>query len=406
MRAGVMAGLLGAAISGTASAQTPVPSPLTFESAVELAATRNLFVEAARRQRAIREAAVRVARQIPNPDFTAETSRDTPHQALGVDLPFEIGGRRARRVDLANEELSLAELDVQAELRAIRRDVRQAFYSLLAADERVRLAEGGLDIASRLLDAARARVETGAAPRLEALQAELGVVRAETDLDLARSLRLASQARLNGILNLAPQDQVNVAGALGDHTAAPVYDRAFAMASASNTAIVALDRQLAIEQRRADLLRAERLPTPVFSFGAVLNAPGEFNAGPRAAVSIGLPLFNRNQGEIAASMATTTQLRAERDATVRTIQNAVFGALVKIEAERRQAAAYGQRLVPAAVDLEALSEESYRAGRTSVLGVLDAQRSLRELRSEALQAALDMQFSLAELEELVGTPLP
>lgn len=398
--------LLAVVLPPAVAAQSPIPSPLTFESALELATARNLSVEAARRQRAIREAAVRAARQAPNPELSAETSRDTPHQVLSVDLPFELGGKRARRVDLATEELTLAELDVQSELRTMRREVRQAFYSLIAADERVRLAEGGLDIARRLYDAVQARFEAGAAPRLEAQQAELGVVRAETDLDLARGLRTASQATLNGLLNLAPEDSVRVAGALADHTIAPSYERAMALASSSNTAMVALDRQLVIEERRVDLLRAERLPTPVFSFGAVLNAPGEFNAGPRAAVSIGLPLFSRNQGEIAASLATTTQLRAEREATARTIQNAVFGSLARIEAARRHSDAYARRLVPAATALEALTEESYRAGRASLLGVLEAERSLREIRSEALQAALDMQFSLAELEELVGSPLP
>jgi hypothetical protein len=60
---------------------------------------------------------------------------------------------------------------------------------------------------------------------------------------------------------------------------------------------------------------------------------------------------------------------------------------------------------PPPLNLEALAEESYRAGRTSVLGVLDAQRSLRDLTREALQAALDLQLSLADLEELLGTEI-
>src|SRR6266700_3811644 len=169
-------------------AQAPaIAAPLTLEQAVEMANTRNLGLEAARRQRAIREAAIRTARQIPNPDVSAEVTRDTPHEVLSFSLPVEIGGRRGRRVDLAREELTLAEVDVQTELRDIRREVRVAFYSVVAADERVRLAESVLDITRRLRDAAQARFDAGAAPRLEVLQAELGVTRAETDLDLARS---------------------------------------------------------------------------------------------------------------------------------------------------------------------------------------------------------------------------
>jgi outer membrane protein, heavy metal efflux system len=101
----------------------------------------------------------------------------------------------------------------------------------------------------------------------------------------------------------------------------------------------------------------------------------------------------------------TSQLRGRREAMQRTVENSVYGTVARIDAQRRQLEAYQRRLVPTATDLEALAEESYRAGRTSVLGVLDAQRSLRELTREALQAALDLQLSLADLEELLGTPI-
>ena len=184
------------------------------------------------------------------------------------------------------------------------------------------------------------------------------------------------------------------------------YEQALAIATASNLDLIGLDRQIAIEQRRVDLLRAERVPTPIFSVGALFNNPPEFTVGPRAAVSIDLPIFSRNQGQIAEAVATGAQLRGRRDATRRAIENAVYGAIARIEAQRRQIAAYEQRLVPTATNLEALAEESYRAGRTSVLGVFDAQRSLRELTREALQAALDLQLSLADLEEILGTSLP
>jgi outer membrane protein, heavy metal efflux system len=391
---------------GVVEAGVPQPAgPLTYQQALDLATSRNLGLAAARRQRAIREAAIRAARQVPNPDVSVEVTRDTPHEAAGIDFPVEIGGKRSRRIDLAKEELTLADIDVQTELRAVRKELRQGFYSLVTADERVRLADSLLDIARRVRDAAQARFDTGAAPRLEVLQADLGVTRAETDAELARSTRRAAQATLNAVLDLPPQEALAVAGSLTDGVSAPGYEGALALALTSNVALLSLDRQIAVEQRRTDLLRAERTPTPIFSIGGVFNAPGEFSSGLRGAVSVGVPIFNRNQGEIAGSLATIAQLRAERDAAHRDVENTVFAAVARIEAGRRQVEAYQQRLVPTAADLESLAEESYRAGRTSVLGVLDAQRSLRDLRREALQAMLDLQFSLADLEEILGTAI-
>lgn len=408
LRRSLLVVLIAAVPAAGVSGQTPsAPAgSLSFERALELASSRNLRVAAARRQRTIREAAIRIARQSPNPDLAVDFTRDVPHYGAMINVPVELGGKRGRRIDLAREELTLAEVDVQTELRQVRRDLRQSFYTLVAGDEQVQLAQGALDVARRLRDAAQARFDAGAAPRLEVLQADLGVTRAETDLDLVRSTRAAAQAALNGVLDAPPQAAIAPAGTLDDHTATPPYETALATAIAANTDLVRLDREIAIEQRRLELVRAERTPTPVFSVGGVFDSPGEFGAGWSGAVGIGLPLFSRNQGEIAQSIATTAQLRAERDATRRTVENSVYGTLARIDAQRSQVQAYRQRLVPTATDLELLAEESYRAGRTSVLGVLDAQRNLRDLRREALQAALDLQLSLADLEEILGTPLP
>ena len=405
MLVALIVGLACGAGTSDAMGQAVPSTPLTYEQALALATSRNLSLDAARRQRAIREAAIRTARQAPNPIIAAEVTRDTPHQLLTFGLPVELGGKRARRIDLATEELTLADVDLQTELRAVRRDLRQAFYSLIAADERVRLDESILDIAQRVRDAAQGRFDAGAVPRLEVLQADLGVTRAETDLELARSTRAAAQASLNSVLNLPPQQTLAVTGSLSDRLATISYEQAVALASASNTDLLSLDRQIAVEERRIQLLRAERTPTPVFSISGLFNNPPDFTVGPAAAVGLEIPLFSRNQGQIAASIATTSQLRGKRDATRRSVENAVYGTVARIDAQRRQLEAYQQRLVPTATNLEALAEESYRAGRTSVLGVLDAQRSLRDLTREGLQAALDLQMSLADLEELLGTEI-
>jgi cobalt-zinc-cadmium efflux system outer membrane protein len=395
------------ACPGAARAQsTDLPTPLTFDAAVAYASAHNLAVDAARRGRAIREANIRAAGQRSNPDVAVQATRDTPHQALTFDVPIEIGGQRRRRIDVAREELTLADVDVQSSLRTVRRQVREQFFGLLAADERVRLAQSVVDIATRVRDAAQARFDAGAVPRLEVMQGDLGVARAEADLDTARSERIAAQATLNGVLNLPAQQVLVLDGSLDEHTASPPFEAALATASTNNADLVSLDRQIAIESSRLDLLRAQRTPVPVFTVGALFNSPGDFNTAPTASVSVGLPIFSRNQGEIAASIATTAQLRGQREATRRTIESEIYAATARVDAARRQVDTFRDRLIPVATDLETLSEESYRAGRTSVLGVLDAQRSLRDVSRDAVQAALDLQMALAELEELLGTPLP
>ena len=74
-------------------------------------------------------------------------------------------------------------------------------------------------------------------------------------------------------------------------------------------------------------------------------------------------------------------------------------------AKRRQIDAYRTRVIPAAVELAALAEESYKAGRDTLLALLDAQRSLRDVKRDYLQALLDYQAALADLEEVLGGPI-
>lgn len=399
----VAAAILVCAWPAAARAQVTAASPpLTFKAAFELAVTRNLGLAAAKRQRAIREAQVRIARQWENPSVAFEATQDSPHESLSFDVPIPIGGVRGRQIALAKEELTLADLDERAEMRTLRRNLRQAFYGVLAADERIRLADDVLSLVQRLRDSAQARFEEGAAPRLDVLAADLGLARAQSDLDLARSSRTSALADLNAVLNQVAGQAVAVVGDLGEAPPTPDFATAMKLAEASNGELVAAGREATIEERRLSLLRAQRVPQPTVTFGLPMNAPDEFNVGVSLGVSMAIPLFNRHQGEIAHAQATIEQIRARRDAARRTVESGVFAALSRIDAQRRQVESYRTRIIPAATDLAALAEESYKLGRDSVFVLIEAQRALREAKRDYLNALLEFQAALADLEEVIG----
>ncbi len=379
-------------------------APLTFRSAFELAVANNLDLAAARGGRAVREAEVRAAGQHPNPDLVFESTRDTPHQTLSLDIPFE-PWKRSSRLDLARAELSLADVDDAAALQALRRSLRMDFYGLLAAEEGASLATSMVEVATRVRDVSQARFEEGAAPRLDVMQAELGLARAKADLELARSARLSAQAELNGLLNRPPAQPLAVAGDLAEGAPLPPVDQVTGRAAAGNAELRAAEREVAVEERRLGLARAERFPTPVLSVGAVFDAPGEFDAGYRAGLSVAVPIFDRNQGQVAGSLARGLQARARRDALRRSVEARAYAAHARAEAQRTQVAAYRETLLPTATSIESLAEEGYRLGRSPVLAVLDAQRSLRDAKKDYLAALLSLQAALADLEDVLGGPI-
>ena len=400
-----LAGAAPLAAQGTAPPSPPAQAPLSFRAAMDLAISTNLELAAVRRARAIREADVRAAGQRANPEFSAEITRDSPHGDLTIGYPVDIGGVRSRRVALAKEALAMADVDEAAATRDLRRRVRLAFYGLLAADERLALADSMLKLAERVKDVAQARFEEGAAPRLDVMEAELSAVRARAEMDLARSARRATQAELNALLNRPPGMTLSLEGEAFDTPALPTMDRAVAEALSSNLDLRTLDRDAAIEDRQLSLLKAERIPTPMFTGGVALNAPGEFDVGAHAGVSLAIPLFSRNQGEIAGSMARTDTIRARRDAVRRQVEAAVFAALERVTAQKAQVEAFRATLVPTATTIQGLVEESYRLGRDSILTTLVAQRALRDVKTEYLEALLALQAAVADLEDILGSSI-
>jgi len=394
----------------TLAAQSAPPpaqqaAPLSFAAAMDLAVANNLEIAAVRRARAIRQAEVRAAGQWANPEFSAEATRDAPHGDLALGYPIDIGRVRSRRVAVAKEELAMADIDEAAALKDLRRRVRLAFYGVLAADEQIALADAVLKVAERVQQVAQARFEAGAAPKLDVMAADLGVVRARTDLELARSERRSTQADLNALLNRPPGMVLALAGATTDAPPVPAMDAALAAALASNVELRSVDREIAVEGRRLDLLRAERIPMPTITAGVALNAPGEFDVGAHGGVSLAIPLFSRNQGEIAGSMARADTARAQREALRRRIEAAVFAALERVAAQRAQAEAFRTALVPTATSIQSLAEESYKLGRDSILMALAAQRSLRDVKYEYLQALQGLHAAIADLEDILGTSI-
>ena len=167
---------------------------------------------------------MRSAGQHANPDLVFESTKDTPHRMLSLDIPFE-PWKRSARIDVAREQLALADVDDAAALQALRRGVRLAFYGLLAADEATTLAGSMVQVAERVHEVAQARFEEGAAPRLDVMQAELGLSRAKADLELARSARTSAQAELNALLNRPPAEPLAVEGDIAQSAPLPAVER-------------------------------------------------------------------------------------------------------------------------------------------------------------------------------------
>jgi cobalt-zinc-cadmium efflux system outer membrane protein len=405
---------VGAAISSQICAQQTqqVPQKLTLANAIDRAEKQNLDLAAARAQRAVAEAGVRAAGERPNPTLSVGASRDAPHENVLIDQALEIGPRRGRRIEVARQEIGVAEVDVSVLEKQIRRSVRDAYFTLAHARAATAQQDDILKLADRLLDIAKSRFDAGDIPKIEVAQSELESARARADHQVAQQEEKVALSELNALLN----DPAEADWDLGDPFMAlpslPSLDDLIAHARGSNSEIARAEQQVKLEQSREALLKAERIPNLGVQVGTDLNAPGGpgfntggYEVGARGQLSMELPIFSHNQGEIAQSIANTNALEGALAAARRAVDAKVESAYLELQARQTQARLYRETILPSSRQLEEMSEESYRSGKANILTVLGSQRDVQQGERDYLDSLLAVQSAFSQLEEAVGAPL-
>ena len=392
------------AMSGAGATAQSVPASLSLTDAMARAATANPAVSAAGTARAIDVAGVLAAGQRPNPELAFEYARETPHWSFSGTVPLEISGKRQRRLDVANAALAVTDADIARIAADVRAEVRRAYYQAVGANRRVAITQELASIATRARDAAQERFQAGAAPRLEALQAGLALAQAQNDVTSAEGEAAAARAELNALLAYPRDAAPELADAL-DVGPLPALQTLTETTLAGNAELRLLQRQVDEARARAALARAMRRPDPSLTAALTYDAPGEFQYGWRAGAAIALPIFTTGKPEIAVADATVARAEADRAARAAQILGAVSSALARATSARQALERYQTDILPASLQVEQMADESYRAGQTGLPAYLQTVQAAREIRQRALQAGLEYQLALAELERAMGTPL-
>ncbi len=388
------------------------PQKLTVAEAIDLAEKQNLDLIAARSQRAVALAGARIAGERPNPTLSFGAARDTPHETALIDQPLEIGPKRERRIEVARQESALTEADISALERQVRRKVRDAYFGLAHARSATAQQNEAVTLTERLRDIAKSRFDAGDIPQLEMTQSELEAARAQANRQVAQQEEKVTLSDLNALLNEPATTDWDLGDALSAFEAPPALADVLARAGTSNAEIARITQEEKIEQSRKALLEAERIPNLGLQFGADLNAPGGpgtntggYEVGARGQLSMDLPIFSHNQGEIAQSTAKTDALDGALAAARRAADAKVESAYFDLEARETQAQLYHQTILPSSQRLEAMAEESYHAGKANIMTVLGAQRDVQQFERDYLDSLLEVQSAFSQLEEAVGAPL-
>lgn len=383
----------------------PPPGPLTLQAAFDRALSANPTIVAARLRRAVNVAGITVAGERPNPEAHAEIERETPKQAFGVALPLELGGKRTRRIAVAQATLEVGEAELAQIVIDIRSQVRRAYFARLISDLRLSVLDELRQFATRARDAAQARFDVGSAPRLELLQGQLALAQAENEATAAQATARAATVQLNALLGLPLDTPLTLATAL-DATTTLAGDVALTRAQTSNAELAVLDRQIAEQMAKLALARALRKPDITPDVTVTRDSQPDFQYGWRVAATASIPIFTTHRAGVLLEEAALTQLNAQKMAVLARITGEVMSASAIADAQRIAYLRYQNEILPQAQQVEVMAEDSYRLGQTGIASLLQALQASRDMRLRSLQTASDFQDALSQLERAIWAPIP
>lgn len=339
---------------------------------------------------------LRLGRTRPQVD---DLERDQPYGgSLSQRLVW--WGKRNARVAAARAQQQIAEADAQVALLGLRADVRRAAIQYAAALEAATQAEEDARIASELARMTETRVTAGEADRSSLARARLESTTSTLHRDARRRDAATALAVLRTWCDPALPDDLVVADAFTNTAAAP--DAAgFARSAERHPQLRALAEATAAAAANVAAERESRMPD--LTIGVFTDREEEKDT---YGVTLGfeLPLWNQNEGGIAAAEASQAQARATARSERLRLQRDLVEALGAVQTALGEAAALREQAAPVAEEAIRLRTSAFQSGDASLADLLEARRAANAVRAELRDARHRAALAMVDLGLAVGDP--
>jgi len=413
--------VLGCAIVPAFAQQPALPGAIasvriTLDQAIQFALQHNHALEAARSTIRQNQAQEITANLRPNPTLSWDTQflplfnlsqfnwsyiNNSAQFDLGIGYTFERGQKRQHRLQAAQDQTTVSRSQVTDNQRTLTFNVAQQFVAVLLAQSMIELAQQDLASFQQTVDLSEAQVRAGAISEGDAIKIKLQLLQFQTDVSSARLSKVQALAALRQFVGFesVPQDY-DVDGTL-DYQ--PVHGDLESL------------KMLAVNSR-PDLLAARQSITAARSQQSLAVANGKrdvdvsFNYSHVAEINSGafffnmqIPIFDRNQGEIARTQAAITQSQELAAEANEQVLSDVVNAYEGVRTNDQIIGLYRSGYLDQSTQSRDISQYAYQRGAASLLDYLDAERSYRANQLAYRQALANYMVTLEQLREAVGT---
>lgn len=384
---------------------------------LHLVGKNNLGYAAQRFNISMSEADIETARIFPDPELSVGIFNNQNESLKlgygvngGLSETFELGGKRKARINLAQSQLALSKALVDDYFRNLRADAAGAYFQAIEQKFLYQVTLASYQVMKSLADADSIRYRAGAIMEIDARQSKLEANSLMNDLLRSEADWKNALLQLGTMLGKQRIDTFFIPTGTFDSLERE-FDLSSLIVTAQNNRAdlkAALENRL-VSQRSLQLARANRKIDLGVSAGATYNTASHNDIAPTPAytntsVGLAIPLkfSNKYKGELHHAQFAIQQSGLQYSDVELQIQTEVSQALINYQVVRKQVNQFRTGMLTEAKRVLDGKIYSYRRGETSLLEVLNAQRTYNDVQQSYYQTLNSYASSLIELERAAG----
>ena len=385
---------------------------LSFAEAAALTLSRSPRLESSRWEVRIKEASAIRAAALPNPEISLDVENafgssefrefDAAEKTLSLGQRIETAGKRRKRMELANQGIEVANQEQRIERFRVLNAMARSYYETVAAQRTAEYSEESLEMQRQLSVAQSERLKAGKISEAEVESGKAALAVAEIEAEAARSKFSLARRQLASHWGSSEPVFDEVTSRLD--TVELLDEESYIQDLEKSPFLQYASSVVEERDRFVNLERAKRISDITAGIGG-----RRFEAtGDEALVfqvSVPIPLFDRNRGNIEMAQAEAAKARAERERAILGLKVRVSETYESLVAAHREAKAISQHVIPSAERGYDYANEGYLLGKYSYIELKAAQNVLLESRQKLIDAQLRFHKSFADLNTLVGNDL-
>jgi cobalt-zinc-cadmium efflux system outer membrane protein len=413
---GLLAPMRAVGQAGAPAAPQNPPARVTLDDAIDLALKHNHSLQAARTTILQNQAQEITANLRPNPvalvdeqympffspsAFSADYINQTAVYDLGLSYLIERGKKRQHRLGAAKDQTAVTTAQVSDNERTLTFNVASQFISALLAQSQLDLAEKDLASFKQTVDISQASYNAGSMSGGDLLKIKIQLLQFQMDVSAAKLARVQALASLRQLLGYeSVPESYEVVGELEYKPVKLGEDDLKAMALRQRPDVRAAQLGVTAAQSQFTLAKANGKKDLGVTF--TYNHLGGVNTG-SLFFNIQMPIFDRNQGEIARTQYAITQSQELSSEQASIALTDVANSYEGLRTDDAIVQLYQSGYLKQAEDSRDISQYAYQHGSASLLDFLDAERSYRATEYAYRQALANYMTSLEQLRQAVGT---